>query len=61
MLLFLAFSSAGFLRFMFLNFSTNKIMIKEQLAEIYLQSLGVEEMIKFVCSLTDEEIENFVL
>lgn len=46
---------------MFLNFSTNKIMIKEQLAEIYLQSLGVEEMIKFVCSLTDEEIENFVL
>jgi len=30
--------------------------MKEKIAEIYLQSFGVEEMIEFVCSLTDEEI-----
>lgn len=34
-------------------------MAKEKLAEIYLDSLGVEEMISFVCSLSDEEINNF--
>lgn len=33
-------------------------MAKEKLAEIYLDSLGVEEMISFVCSLSDEEINN---
>ena len=33
-------------------------MAKEKLAEIYLDSLGVEEMILFVVSLTDEEINN---
>ena len=36
-------------------------MKKEKLAEIYLQEFGVEEMINFVCSLTDDEIENIML
>jgi hypothetical protein len=36
-------------------------MAKEMLAEIYLQELGVEEMIEFVCSLTDDEIERITL
>lgn len=36
-------------------------MKKEMLAEIYLQEFGVEEMINFVCSLTDDEIENIML
>lgn len=33
-------------------------MAKEKLAELYLDTLGVDEMISFVCSLTDEEINN---
>ena len=33
-------------------------MAKENLAELYLNSLGIEEMIDFVCSLSDEEIDN---
>ena len=36
-------------------------MKKELLAEIYLEELGVDEMIDFVCGLTDEEIENLML
>lgn len=35
--------------------------MKEKIAEIYLQNFGVEEMIEFVCSLTDEEILNLSL
>lgn len=31
------------------------------LADIYLREFGVEEMIDFVCSLTDDEIENLSL
>ena len=34
---------------------------KEIIAEIYLEALGVDEMIEFVCSLTDDEIENLSL
>lgn len=34
-------------------------MAKEKLAELYLDTLGVEEMIEFVCSLSDEEIKNY--
>ena len=37
------------------------IMAKEMLADIYLREFGVEEMIDFVCSLTDDEIENLSL
>lgn len=36
-------------------------MEKYYLADVYLQELGIEEMINFVCSLTDEEIENLSL
>ncbi len=36
-------------------------MAKEMLADIYLREFGVEEMISFVCSLTDDEIENLSL
>jgi hypothetical protein len=34
-------------------------MAKEMIAEIYLEEMGVDEMISFVCSLSDEEINNF--
>lgn len=36
-------------------------MEKYYLADMYLQELGIDEMIDFVCSLTDEEIENISL
>lgn len=50
----------GVKRQLFIYSKKIKVM-KEKIAEIYLQNFGVEEMIEFVCSLTDEEILNLSL